>query len=740
MIRGPDRSDSADDANGTESALGAALREIGIRELGALAQDHRALVQRLRATGRVDGSELRLHERIASHLFAELQRRTAPPRTDPHTYLSRAAAMADPFWIHVPRSRRMFGAAVTLAKRSFVVGLKPLHVELLRPQRAFNEQLVTVLCDVADFGSARDGAWSAWAERTLEPLRDPTAWRVRSDRPGGVGRTVEAVKRRWLRHVVPLLAPLLERQRRWNELAIGAVVRATQRDDLPWHERHGLCGELRRLGSMPASRTLRSLLRALRPLWIELFRRQEAFNLDIAHTLAALFGLPRPAEDGGHDAYELWLTGRDERWDAEARTRLATADRRPLLSIVVPTYETPARLLRACLDSVLTQTYDRWELCVADDGSRSPDVRRVLDEYARRDSRVKVKLLGENGGIARASNAALDLAAGEYVGFLDHDDVLAPFALAEVVIHLNERPETDVLYSDEDRLDMQGRRVMPFFKPAWSPELLRSVNYVCHFLVVRRALLEAVGRLRTGFDGSQDYDLILRLAERTDKVEHIARILYHWRATPTSAAQRIANKPTASDAGMRALREHLARSGEAGTVEAPEPTHYRVRYRVNGTPTVSIVVASGGGSEERLERFAQSLVDTTAYRHFELLVMNNGRPAAARLPVDARVRRLSCTGGSGALRNAGAAAARGDFLLFVHDDLEVVDAAWLEELLGEAQRTAIGAVGAKLLHPDATLQHAGLVVAADPLVVRPFANMGDWRQWTSFGNTGWMRN
>jgi GT2 family glycosyltransferase len=435
----------------------------------------------------------------------------------------------------------------------------------------------------------------------------------------------------------------------------------------------------------------------------------------------------------GPDDYETWVVARETAWMADSCVRLAGLARRPLLSVVVPTWETPTPLLRASLDSVLAQTYGRWELCVTDDGSESPAVRDVLAEYAAADPRIRVERLPEHGGIARATNAALARATGEFVGFLDHDDTLAPFALADVALHLAAHPDTDVLYSDEDRLDPAGRRVRPFLKPGWSPELLRSANYVCHFLVARRTLVERVGGIRPGFEGAQDYDLILRLSEHARVVGHLPKILYHWRAAPGSSARDVASKPAASDAGARALGEHLARRGEDAAVDAPAPTQYRVRHPVAGAPRVALVAVSRDA--DRVRRLVATLA-TTRYPHWRLVVVGAGSAS------DSRVDAVPWTGeaNDGAMRNAGVARAAGDFVVFLHDDVEVVDPGWLDELLGHGQRRDVGAVGPMLAYPDGTIQHAGFVVAPGGRVGRPFAHLPCEHAWIDMGATIWTRD
>jgi GT2 family glycosyltransferase len=710
-----------------------------IAELAELAALQQQLAARLGEAGQVDAEERDALERVARLLRHEIERRTTPPATTAHAHLEAAGAAVDVFVLEVPRSRHAFpaGALVTGFKRASLGALRPLHLELLRPQRAFNERLSGVLYEILCLEPTRNGAWREWAEARLAPHVDPAAWHVRSAR-AGVGRAIEAAKRTALDAVAPTLAPLIELQRQWNTSALHATLLAVGWDGRALDEAHAVLAALRASGRPTAARPAGGALRALRPLWVELFRRQERFNVEIERALGAFFGIPRAAEDGGVDAYALWLARHEPAWATESAARVKGLTRRPLFSIVVPTYETPSALLRAALDSVLAQTYDRWQLCIADDGSRSPEVRRLLADYARRDRRIKVRFLAANGGIASATNAALELAGGDFVGFLDHDDTLAPSALAEVAAHLERRPDTDILYSDEDRIDAQGRRVNPYFKPDWSPELLRSVNYVCHFLVVRRELLSAVGGIRTGFDGSQDYDLVLRLTERTQRVAHVPRLLYHWRAAPTSTAHNLANKPGASAAGVRALAEHLLRGGERGSVEDPQPTSYRVRLEVPAEHTISIIVPTRGDDGARMARLAAALLATARHPRWELAIVG-GEPVVDR---DARVRHIPWTRPfhTAAMRNAGARGTAGDLLLFLHDDVDPTEPGWLEELAALAGRPGVGAVGGKLLFPDGTLEHAGLAVGLEGTVGGVFRHMADASVWTSLGNPMWTRN
>ncbi len=240
---------------------------------------------------------------------------------------------------------------------------------------------------------------------------------------------------------------------------------------------------------------------------------------------------------------------------------------RPKISIVVPVYNTHKKWLRLCIESVMNQVYDNWELCIADGGSTKSYIRKVFKRYAKQDSRIKVKFLTKNKGIAGNSNEALAIANGEFVGFLDHDDELSFSALYEVVKLLNENQDLDFIYSDEDKISTKGKRFDPHFKPDWSPDTLRSYNYITHFAVIRKKIIDEVSGFRDGYEGSQDYDLFLRVVERTQRIAHIPKVLYHWRANWSSAGGNLKAKMYAYDSAKRALKDHIQRMGLDGEVK-----------------------------------------------------------------------------------------------------------------------------------------------------------------------------
>ncbi len=419
-----------------------------------------------------------------------------------------------------------------------------------------------------------------------------------------------------------------------------------------------------------------------------------------------------------NDGYGRWSADNEpgpEELDKQRLTRFPT---RPRISIIVPVYETPEPFLRAMIASVTVQTYADWELCLADGGSREPRVRDVLEEAAGLDPRVKVRFLPANEGIVGNSNAALALAGGDFVALLDHDDTLAPFALFEVVRAFNEHPEADFLYSDEDSITPDGgRRLDHHFKPDWSPDTLRSHNYVCHLSVFRRALLDKVGGFRPGFEGSQDYDLILRATEQARQIVHIPKVLYHWRIHDNSTTADPTTKMYAFESARKALTEHLARTGTDGLVlDGPKLGTYQVVYPLAKKPLVSILIPSRD-EPETLAKCLKSVAGSS-YAHHEILIIENHsrRPETfayyKQLEAVSNVRILTWDKAFNyaAVNNFAAGHARGEVLLFLNNDVEVINRDWLERLLEHALRPAVGAVGAKLYYPDNTIQHAGVIV------------------------------
>lgn len=403
-----------------------------------------------------------------------------------------------------------------------------------------------------------------------------------------------------------------------------------------------------------------------------------------------------------------------------ARREIARWRQQPLISIIMPVYNVESRWLEAAIQSVTQQIYPRWELCIADDGSTRPETLAVLRQI--NDLRCKVNLLDRNQGIAGASNAALALATGDYIAFLDHDDELTPDALYHVVKAINEH-DPDLVYSDEDKLSLEGYRLDPHFKPDYSPDLILSTNYICHFSVYRKALLDQIAEggnyVREGFEGSQDHDLVLRVLDHTDQVYHIPRVLYHWRMIPGSTAARYDSKNHAWEAGRLAVEDTLQRRGIFGKALLGQHSGtYRVKRAIQGQPLVSILLPFRD-QPDLLRLCLDSILEKTTYPNFELIGISNNSADSETLALmkhyaasDRRIRflRHDVPFNYAAINNFAAAQVSGEHLLLLNNDIAVITPDWLETLLEHSQRLEVGAVGAKLHYLDDTVQHGGVIV------------------------------
>lgn len=422
--------------------------------------------------------------------------------------------------------------------------------------------------------------------------------------------------------------------------------------------------------------------------------------------------------------YESWTRqhGDPDLNELEAmRGFLRRFPRLPLLSILMPVYNTPKHWLRRAIESVRAQVYPAWELCIADDGSSDRAVRRLLNREARRDPRIKVCFRGENGHICRASNSALEMCRGEFTVLLDHDDEFPPHALFHVAWELVNHPGVSIIFSDEDKMDGRGVRSGPYFKPGWSYDLLLGQNCVSHLGAFRTSLLREVGGFRPGFEGSQDWDVTLRAVARAGaaSVRHIPRVLYHWRALAGSTASSMKAKPYAAIAGRRAVEDHLRSVGSGARLQDVGESSWRILWPLpNPAPLVSLIVPV----RERSTRFARLLASHFAlsdYPRSEVLVsVNIHQERAVREELDAlgcardevRVVRAAGITSWPELGNVGTREARGEILVFLSEKAEVVDPEWLRELARQAWRSEIGAVGGCLLYPDGTIEHAGVVL------------------------------
>lgn len=403
------------------------------------------------------------------------------------------------------------------------------------------------------------------------------------------------------------------------------------------------------------------------------------------------------------------------------RQTLEKMPHKPLISIVIPVYNTPEIYLRACIESVLTQSYPHWELCIADDASPQPHVIRILEDYAHKDQRIRYVRREINGHISHASNSALELATGEFVALLDHDDLLAEHALYFMALAVQDHPDAAVFYSDEDKIDAHGNRNSPHFKSDWNPDLFFSQNYVSHLGVYRRRILQKIGGFRSGVEGSQDQDLLLRCLPhaRHDQIIHIPRILYHWRALEGSTALASSEKSYTTEAGIKALHDYFAENGPLGIeVNAGKlPNTYHVRWPVpEPAPLVSLLIPARD-KKDLTEVAVCSILGKTTYQNYEILILDNGSVEQETLDwfdliqkQDKRVQvlRYDHPFNYSAINNFGVQHARGSVIGLINNDIEVISPDWLTEMLGQVCRKEIGCVGAKLYYSNNKIQHAGV--------------------------------
>lgn len=400
---------------------------------------------------------------------------------------------------------------------------------------------------------------------------------------------------------------------------------------------------------------------------------------------------------------------------------------KPLISVIMPVLNALETSLRDAIESVINQIYPYWELCLADDASTEPHIRRLLKFYQAQDDRIKVTFRETNGQISNCSNSALELATGDFVALLDQNDLLTPDALYEIALLVNQHSEVDMVYSDEDKVDEKGQFSDPFFKPDWCPDSFLSRMYTRHLGVYRRSLVEQIGRFRPGFEGSQDYDLVLRLTEQTHEIAHIPKILYHCRIQNHSTAHHLKTKNYAVEAAEKALEEALQRRGEPGKVTAikAHPGCYLIRYDIRELKPVTIIIPTRDLGTV-LDRCLASIFSKTTYANYEVLVIDNGSTQLTtfsvfkhwqtREPKRFRYQTLDIPFNYSKLNNYGVEQSQSDYLLFLNNDTEVLNSDWLTAMVEQAQRPQIGAVGARLLYSDGTLQHAGVVAGIGGVV------------------------
>ena len=404
------------------------------------------------------------------------------------------------------------------------------------------------------------------------------------------------------------------------------------------------------------------------------------------------------------------------------REQIAHFHYSPLISVLLPVYNSNLKWLRRAILSVQKQLYPRWELCIVDDASTDRKIWPFLQRYARRDRRIKVMRRMENGHISAASNDALCLATGDFVALLDHDDELAPTALYFVALALNKNRDLQLLYSDEDKLDALDRRTEPYFKSDWNPELFLAQNFVSHLSVYRTDLIHRIGGFRIGFEGSQDYDLTLRCIEEIQpkQIEHLPWVLYHWRAGDQSTASNATAKPYAQEAARRAVQEHLQRRGIPGNVVPSHGVYLQTRYALPiEQPLVSIIIPTRD-QVSRLQKCLNSIFEKTDYRNYEIIVLDNESYDAGTLEfldtlrkhARVRVERIEGAFNYSRLNNRGVELSQGSFVALVNNDVEVINVGWLSEMVSRAVRPEVAMVGARLWYPNGTIQHGGVILGA----------------------------
>ncbi|MBU5481067.1 glycosyltransferase family 2 protein [Blautia sp. MSJ-19] len=429
-----------------------------------------------------------------------------------------------------------------------------------------------------------------------------------------------------------------------------------------------------------------------------------------------LFGKNEPESTGG---YEAWLKKHQADRKTLRKQKHADFAEKPQISIVIPLYQTPLPYLKELVDSVRAQSYENWQLCLAD-GSPNDKAKEFLEKHYGKEKRLVYTKLSENGGISVNTNAAIALAEGEFLMLCDHDDTLEPDALYEIVRAINEKSGTDVLYTDEDKVSMDGRHYFdPNFKPDFNLFRLRENNYICHIFVVRKSLADKVGYLKQEFDGAQDYDFIFRCCEQAANIVHIPKVLYHWRCHMDSTAADPASKMYAYEAGRNAIREHYQRLGIEAKVEMTERSGwYRSYVKVQGTPLVSVIIPNKDHIED-LELCLFSMNKKSTYRNYEVLVVENNsenpetfeyyKKLPGRYP-KVKVLTWEKEFNYSSINNFAAKEAQGEYLLFLNNDVEILTPQWIEEMLQICQQDQVAAVGAKLYYPDDTIQHAGVVL------------------------------
>ena len=439
---------------------------------------------------------------------------------------------------------------------------------------------------------------------------------------------------------------------------------------------------------------------------------------------------------GISETYREWIHKNEPSFTEVMIQKELTLSINPKISIIVPTFNTPRRILIDAIVSVICQTYSNWELCIADGASTDKLTIKTIGEYVKKyPEKIKVNYLSENKGIVGNSNEALKMATGDYITFLDHDDTLAKFALFEIVKVIKDFNNPDFIYSDEDKITEDGNiRLEPHLKPGWSPDTLRSYNYICHLSVYKKTLLDKIGFLREGFEGSQDYDLVLRATEQANMIVHISKILYHWRISKNSTAGVQTSKMYAYDSAKKALKEHLDRIGRKGEVkDGMFLSSYKIEYEIENPPLVSIIIPNHN-HKSTLETCINSILTKTKYPNYEIVIVENSSTDKDifeyynKLETENKnIKVITWNSSNGfnfaAINNYAVDFVNGEYILFLNNDVEIINNDWLDRMVEYIVRKDVGIVGAKLYYPDGAIQHVGVMLGMGPVAGHPYCRL-----------------
>ena len=429
--------------------------------------------------------------------------------------------------------------------------------------------------------------------------------------------------------------------------------------------------------------------------------------------------------------YQIWINKNEPNEEELEKQKDIKFEINPKISIIIPMYNTPEKFFKELVDGLIEQTYPNWELCLADG---SPEKNEKLEKIYKKDERIKYKFIGENKGISGNTNAALELATGDFIALLDHDDLLPKFSLYEIVKCINKNPDVDFIYTDEDKFEeLGGKRYDPYFKSDFAPDTLRANNFICHFSVFKKELMEELGGFRSEFDGAQDYDIILRMSEKAKKIIHIPKVLYHWRVHALSTAKSGGTaKPYAYEAGIKAVQAHIDRIGLKGEVVSGNTLGtYKVNYEIKGNPKVSIVIPNKDYAST-LKVCLKSIKKLTTYENYEIIVVENNSEEQKTFDyydeIDGKdkikvVKYPKKGFNYSKIINYGVANSDGEYIIQLNNDTELITPNWIEEMLGFAQREDVGGVGAELFYPDKSIQHAGIIIGIGGVAGHVFRNI-----------------